>query len=226
MLGRLGDIITSGPKEEEAASQYQSSSHKRTNLGDIEKGLSNQNNLNSHADDDSNSNGDSDSKLAEMSAFNIKTEEIRNGISKLQASTQELEDLHRMALDEKGASSTSSKATNLAAGLGATISTLRKQLELLKKENEDISKKLSPGHPFVRIRGAQVTQLSVSLMSTVQSFEDVQTKYRQKYQEKLQRQYKFIKPTATQNELDKFVESAGGDNSSGISLIRAQVTLN
>ena len=213
MLGRLGELVGEAKAEDKT----------KESAADIEKGMGARPNGGEDHD------GDPDANLAEMPAFYKKAEEVRSGIATLQTSTKELEDLHRMALDEKsatgGTSSASSRATTLASGLGTTVAGLRKELDRLKRENEEIAKKLSPGHPFIRIRGAQVTQLSVSLLSTIQTFEDVQTKYRQKYQEKLQRQYKFIKPTATQTELEKLIEVADGDGSgaSGIGLIRAQV---
>ncbi|KGG52415.1 t-SNARE family protein [Mitosporidium daphniae] len=212
MLGRLGELVGDRKEDDE----------KERSSGDIEKGIDKKT-------ESRDLDGDPDAKIAGMSAFYTKSEQLRSGIANLQASTKELEDLHRMVLDEKGAtsgSSSSSKATTLASGLGATVAGLRKELDRLRRENEDIAKKLSPGNPFVRIRGAQVTQLSVSLLSTIQDFEDVQTKYRQKYQDKLQRQYKFIKPTATNTELERLIDVADGNGggASGVGLIRAQIS--
>lgn len=53
--------------------------------------------------------------------------------------------------------------------------------------------------------------LTQKFLELVQEYQEVQTTYKNKYQEKVERQYKIAKPDATQDEIDEAMES--GDSS-------------
>lgn len=53
--------------------------------------------------------------------------------------------------------------------------------------------------------------LTQKFLELAQEYQEVQTNYKNKYQEKIERQYKIAKPDATQDEIEEAIES--GDSS-------------
>lgn len=53
--------------------------------------------------------------------------------------------------------------------------------------------------------------LTQKFLELAQEYQEVQSNYKNKYQEKIERQYKIVKPDATQEEIEEIIES--GDSS-------------
>jgi syntaxin 1A/syntaxin 1B/2/3 len=63
-----------------------------------------------------------------------------------------------------------------------------------------------------RIRISQHGNVTKKFIDTVSEYQEIQTKYKNKYRDRLERQYKIVKPNATSQELEKVLES-GADAS-------------
>jgi syntaxin 1A/syntaxin 1B/2/3 len=64
-----------------------------------------------------------------------------------------------------------------------------------------------------RIRISQHSNVTKKFIEIVTEYQEIQTKYKLKYRDRLERQYKIVKPTATADEIDKALET-GKDSSS------------
>lgn len=63
-----------------------------------------------------------------------------------------------------------------------------------------------------RIRMSQHGNVTKKFIDVVSEYQEIQTKYKNKYRDRLERQYKIVKPNATSDEIDKVMES-GADAS-------------
>lgn len=63
-----------------------------------------------------------------------------------------------------------------------------------------------------RIRISQHGNLTKKFVDVVGEYQEIQTKYKNKYRDRLERQYKIVKPNATGEEIEKVLES-GADTS-------------
>jgi syntaxin 1A/syntaxin 1B/2/3 len=59
-----------------------------------------------------------------------------------------------------------------------------------------------------RMRISQQQNLSQKFMETVREYQDMQTKYKNKYRDRLERQFKIVKPNASPDEISKALESS------------------
>jgi len=78
------------------------------------------------------------------------------------------------------------------------------------KEMNDANKKLKDserGSAQGRIRINMHGSLTKKFLDLMAEYQEVQTKYRNKYRERVERQYKIVKPNATQQEIDEVLES-------------------
>ena len=76
-------------------------------------------------------------------------------------------------------------------------------------ENQRLASAKSNGNADLRIRTNQVTQLSKKFMSIMSEYQSMQESYQAKYREQLKRQYKVVKPDASQEELDAITGADG-----------------
>jgi len=88
-------------------------------------------------------------------------------------------------------------STNLAA------SDVRNKLKDMDEEN----KKLKKGSAQFRIRTNMHGTLTKKFIDLMSEYQEVQNKYKNKYKERVERQYKIVKPDATQAEIDEALES-------------------
>jgi t-SNARE complex subunit (syntaxin) len=90
------------------------------------------------------------------------------------------------------------------------VTEVRSMLDNMKKKNQQYDAKGSTATE-TRIRANMHSTLTQKFLELVQEYQEVQTSYKNKYQEKIERQYKIAKPDATQSEIEDAIES--GDSS-------------
>jgi len=88
---------------------------------------------------------------------------------------------------------------------------VRSRLENLKVNNESYSRSKGATPTELRIRTNMLGTLSQKFVELMQEYQEVQTNYKNKYKEKVERQYKIAKPDATSDEIEQAMES--GDSS-------------
>lgn len=89
--------------------------------------------------------------------------------------------------------------TNAKAG---QVKTLLKNMD---GDNETFSKQ-NPDSSEARIRKNMHQQLTKKFMEHMTEYQEVQTKYKNKYRETVERQYKIVKPDATPDEVEKVLD--------------------
>lgn len=90
------------------------------------------------------------------------------------------------------------------------VQDVRTMLDSMKKKNQQFDAKGGTSTEK-RIRTNMHGTLTQKFLELVQEYQEVQTNYKNKYQEKIERQYKVAKPDATQAEIEEAIES--GDSS-------------
>lgn len=63
-----------------------------------------------------------------------------------------------------------------------------------------------------RIRLSQHANMTQKFIDSVNEYQDIQQKYKTKYKDRLERQYKIVKPNATHEEIEKAMESGAGSD--------------
>merc|ERR1719409_1928894 len=92
------------------------------------------------------------------------------------------------------------KETNGAA------QTVRNKLKALDLENKDFAKH-NEGSSEARIRSNMHGTLTRKFVDLMAEYQELQTKYKNKYREKVERQYRIVKPHATKEEIDQAFDS-------------------
>eukprot|EP01112_Ceratiomyxa_fruticulosa_P011485 TRINITY_DN3115_c2_g1_i1.p1 TRINITY_DN3115_c2_g1~~TRINITY_DN3115_c2_g1_i1.p1 ORF type:complete len:328 (+),score=65.95 TRINITY_DN3115_c2_g1_i1:111-1094(+) len=88
---------------------------------------------------------------------------------------------------------------------------VRSRLENLKVNNEAYAKSKSATPTELRIRQNMQGTLTQKFVELMQEYQEVQTDYKNKYKDRMVRQYKIVKPEASPDEIDEAIES--GDSS-------------
>ena len=157
------------------------------------------------------------SQDVQMQAFFKQVEDIKVGIQQIKKQVQEIDQLHSKTLstvgDEKADSSKQVDALMDAANL--SISKLRNNLKVMEQKN--LKEGADPNKADLtseqRIRVGQQSSLTQKFIEVVNEYQDIQTKYKNKYKDRIVRQFKIIKPNATAEELEQITQSGSVDPS-------------
>jgi len=93
----------------------------------------------------------------------------------------------------------------------ALVSEVRARLDKLKNDTAAFEASKEATSTEVRIRKNMHGTLTQKFLELVQEYQEVQTTYKNKYKEKVERQYKIAKPDASPEEIDDAMQS--GDSS-------------
>jgi len=93
----------------------------------------------------------------------------------------------------------------------AMVTETRGKLDKLKSDTAAFQSSKASTATEVRIRMNMHGTLTQKFLEVVQEYQEVQTTYKNKYKEKVERQYKIAKPDATPDEIDDAMQS--GDSS-------------
>jgi len=148
-----------------------------------------------------------DSKETEfMKEFFQEVNAIKVGMGLIKRNIGQIEEVYGESIAatnaEKGSKSSEElekliDATNLAAR------DVRTKLKEMDKEN----KKLEKGTAEFRIRTSMHGTLTKKFLDVMAEYQEIQTKYKNKFRERVERQYKIVKPNATQEEIEQALES-------------------
>lgn len=147
-----------------------------------------------------------------MTGFFEEVQGIKKVMGTIRGNISRIEQLHGEALSaissEQGKQATAAleletKRTNSMA------QQVRGQLKAMDSANKDFSKR-NPGASEARIRTNQHTTLTRKFVDLMAEYQEVQTKYKNKYRERVERQYKIVKPSVTKEEIDAALDSDPG----------------
>lgn len=138
---------------------------------------------------------------------------IKSGMALIRKNIRSIEETYGQSLVavglEQGSKSSEElerliDATNLA---GKDVRDRLKQMDVENKELESDEKGNSlKGTAQYRIRNNMHGTLTKKFLDLMAEYQEVQTKFKNKFRERVERQYRIVKPEATQDEIDEALE--------------------
>ncbi|EAL72628.1 t-SNARE family protein [Dictyostelium discoideum AX4] len=89
----------------------------------------------------------------------------------------------------------------------SSLSELKNKLDTMKISNEKYSYSKSSTPTEVRIRNSMLNTLTQKFIEMMREYQEIQNNYKNKYKEKIERQYKIVKPEATSQEINDAIQS-------------------
>lgn len=148
-------------------------------------------------------------KSAPLDDFLSAQESVKGSCERIEKFMGEIDVLHRSALvtvDEEDSINLAKRieATSmLAANESANV---RRLLKSMDEETNSITPDIM-SESDMRLRVSKQRSLCKRFMTLIEQFEAMQSNYKQKYANQVERQYKLVKPEATEEELAKLRES-------------------
>jgi len=149
-----------------------------------------------------------------MNVFFQEVGVIKTTMSNIRRNVKSIEEkyvqsLTSISVDQGGKSG--NEIQQLIDDTNKQITNVRAKLEEMKKQNTQYAQTKTATSTEIRIRTNMQGTLTQKFLELASEYQEVQTNYKNKYQEKIERQYKIAKPDATPEEIEEAIES--GDSS-------------
>ncbi|KAF8557234.1 t-SNARE [Imleria badia] len=145
-----------------------------------------------------------------MHAFYAETATIQESIAEFDANITAVADLHARslnALSEQDSAANHSRLAELTESSRALSNALSNRIKALK---------IQPGGASpqdAEIRKNRITLVHGKFVETLQRYQTVEQQYRQRYRDRVERQFRIVKPDATADEVSAIVDDTqGGSN--------------
>nr|CAG8553425.1 14970_t:CDS:2 [Entrophospora candida] len=142
----------------------------------------------------------------DVGAFFDEVSSISDMIRKAQANISQIDELHSRTLgiisDDERIKRQLESITSETRGILTQIKDRIKKLE--------VSNLKQARSGDIEVRKAQTSNLRQKFMETLQNYQNVEYQNRQKYRQRMERQYKIVKPQATQEEIDSAIDNDDG----------------
>ncbi|CAH1758145.1 12758_t:CDS:2 [Entrophospora sp. SA101] len=139
----------------------------------------------------------------DVGAFFDEVSSISDMIRKAQANISQIDELHSRTLgiisDDERIKRQLESITSETRGILTQIKDRIKKLEVSNL------KQAKSGD--IEVRKAQTSNLRQKFMETLQNYQNVEYQNRQKYRQRMERQYRIVKPQATQEEIDSAIDN-------------------
>jgi len=149
------------------------------------------------------------STSAFMQAFFDEVQEIKKTMSSIRYNIRQIEQSHGECLTsisaEQGRESTE-RLEDLMKQTNGAATQVRNKLKAMDVENKDFARR-NEGASEARIRANMHGTLTRKFVDLMGEYQEIQTKYKNKYRERVERQYRIVKPHATRDEIDKALDS-------------------
>jgi len=148
-----------------------------------------------------------------MNAFFRDVGLIKGAMSGIRKNIKQIEEKYVIQLNS--VSVDQNKGSNEVQALIDTtngqVTEVRHRLDKLKSDTAAFQNSKAATSTEVRIRANMHSTLTQKFLELVQEYQEVQTTYKNKYKEKVERQYKIAKPDASPDEIEDAMQS--GDSS-------------
>ncbi|EGC29034.1 hypothetical protein DICPUDRAFT_93226 [Dictyostelium purpureum] len=148
-----------------------------------------------------------------MPEFYKEVGDIKVLMTSVKRSVRNIEDKYVLSLNSINVDQGSKYEEDLQSMLDQTnksFADLKKKLDTLKINNEKFAATKTAQPTEVRIRSNMQNTLTQKFVEMMKEYQEIQTNYKNKYKEKIERQYKIVKPDATQEEIQEAM--ASGDS--------------
>jgi len=140
-----------------------------------------------------------------MSDFYDEISSIQNSLKQFNDSVARISELHSRSINITGEAAGQRNAAELeelVEDTSALSGTLKRRIKALERQG-------GPGRDG-QIKRQQTGLVKSKFMEAIQNYQVVEQQYRQKYKQRLERQYKIVKPDATPEEIRAVVEDGDG----------------
>ncbi|KAG2216951.1 hypothetical protein INT45_001422 [Circinella minor] len=144
--------------------------------------------------------------IQNMDGFFQEVDSLKNDISTVSDNVDRIERLHTSALvsfNEQQSRQISKDLAQIKRQTQAQNIELKDRIKALEASNARLPRDSSDA----QIRSSQSTALRKRFLETIQRYQDVERTYEQKYRQRVERQIRIVKPDATQDEVDQFIDS-------------------
>jgi len=145
-----------------------------------------------------------------MPEFYKEVGEIKTSMTAIRRNVKSIEDKYVLTLNSINVDQGSKYEEDLQGMLDSTnrgFSELKKKLDLMKSNNDKFAATKTATPTEVRIRSNMQNTLTQKFVEMMREYQEIQNNYKNKYKEKIERQYKIVKPDATQEEINAALES-------------------
>ncbi|KAG1803640.1 t-SNARE, partial [Suillus plorans] len=140
-----------------------------------------------------------------MSDFYAEISSIQDTIKTFNANVSRIDELHSRSLnntDDAAAQRNASQLEELVEDTSALSATLKRRVKDLERQG-------GSGRDG-QIRKQQTALVKSKFVDAIQSYQTVEQQYRQKYKQRMERQFKIVKPDATPEEVRAVVNDENG----------------
>jgi len=141
-----------------------------------------------------------------MADFFAEVNSIKTGMATIRKNIKQIEDISQLYLNAINSDNTEKQSDELEKLLDATngaAADVRKKLKDMDKQN----KEQKQGTAQWRIRTNMHGTLTKKFLDLMSEYQETQTKYKNKYRERVARQFRIVNPQASEEEIDKAIES-------------------
>jgi len=144
-----------------------------------------------------------------MKEFFEAVSEIKSGMANIRRNIRAIEESYSqslVAINLDQGQKNSEELERLIDATNLSAAEVRNKLKEMDKENKQLQSS-QKGTAQYRIRTNMHGTLTRKFLDLMGEYQEVQTKYKNKYRERVERQYRIAKPNATQEEIDEALES-------------------
>ncbi|KAK9456588.1 t-SNARE [Dipodascopsis uninucleata] len=146
-----------------------------------------------------NNNNNNGYSQDDMGAFFAEIDDIKNAIAQFDDNIARIESLHNRSLNEIEDEWNQKQIDALTARTSQISGSLKSKIKTLEARSQtDSTKKL------------QVEAVKKTFMDSIQNYQSVEATYARKYRQRAERQYRIVKPDATDEEVRAVIEDDSG----------------
>jgi len=141
----------------------------------------------------------------DMSAFYAEISSIQESLRAFNDNVQQIGNLHARSLnntDETAAQKNSAQLDELVADTSALGATLKRRIQSLESQGGS--------DRDAQIRKQQTALVKTKFKEAIQNYQTVEQQYRSRYKQRMERQFKIVKPDASPEEVRAVVNDEGG----------------
>jgi len=143
-----------------------------------------------------------------MARFYNQISNIQDELRRFDANVSRIADLHSRSLNNTDEALSEQNAT----ALDELIAETRALSNQIKNQIQDLEKEAVPQGQDPRIRRNQTSLVRSKFIEALQNYQQVEQQYRTRYRQRVERQFKIVKPDATPEEVAAVVQ---GDQGAG-----------
>jgi syntaxin 1B/2/3 len=141
-----------------------------------------------------------------MTQFYNQISSIQDELRRFDANVSSISDLHSRSLNNTDEALSQQNAT----ALDQLVAETRNLSNQIKAQIQELEKESVPAGQDARIRKNQTSLVRSKFVEALQNYQQVEQQYRTRYRQRVERQFKIVKPNATPEEVAAVVQSDQG----------------